>query len=120
MRRTPLKRSGEPLKRSPLKRSTKPINPVSKKRRREQVLRREFVRTLLEERPRCEAGPIIRQASRTHGCSGLPCDIHEPLTRARGGSILDPNNALAVCRPCHDWIHEHPGLALEIGLLRRA
>lgn len=51
-------------------------------------------------------------------CRGVADDVHEPLTRARGGSILDPANALAVCRPCHDWIHANPAEATALGLLR--
>jgi len=47
-------------------------------------------------------------------------DLHEPLTRARGGSILDPANTVAVCRSCHDWIHDNPTAATDLGLLRSA
>lgn len=39
------------------------------------------------------------------------------MTRARGGSILDPNNILALCRPCHEWIGNHPEEAQECGLI---
>jgi len=42
------------------------------------------------------------------------------LTRARGGSILDPANTVAVCRSCHDWIHDNPTAAADLGLLRSA
>ena len=41
-------------------------------------------------------------------CLGVATDIHEPLTRARGGSIIDRGNMIQVCRMCHDWIHENP------------
>jgi hypothetical protein len=55
------------------------------------------------------------------GCTRLADDLHEPLTRARGGSITDPGNAKPVCRPCHDEITFRPeselGWAYEAGLL---
>lgn len=48
-------------------------------------------------------------------------DIHEPLTRARGGSIVDPDNQAPLCRPCHDEVTFRPeselGWAYAIGLL---
>jgi 5-methylcytosine-specific restriction endonuclease McrA len=35
-------------------------------------------------------------------------DIHERLSRARGGSVIDVANLVALCRPCHDWVTTHP------------
>ncbi len=32
-------------------------------------------------------------------CTNLATDPHEPLTRARGGSITDPANVRKVCHP---------------------
>lgn len=122
MKRTPLKRKTE-LKRtqldssSELKRRT-PLRQMSKKRQREQRQRRDFVAATLAARPRCQAGPLIRGTDRIHPCYVWSSDVHEPLTRARGGSILDPDNAVAVCRSCHDWIHAHPAEATYLGLLR--
>lgn len=72
-------------------------------------------------RTRCEAGVLIPRVDQTtgrrHVCQGVAVDVHEPLTRARGGSIVDPANMVPVCRVCHDWIHAHPTLATEVGLL---
>ena len=107
---------------------------MSRKRRKVQVLRREMVRDELARRELCEAGLVIRQyrlatygqeyADRlnTHAyrCNGLAIELHEPLTRGRGGSILDPANTVAICRSCHDWIHAHPAAATDLGLLRSA
>lgn len=91
----------------------------SAKREADYELRRPLVRRLLAERPWCEACPVfaahdgkvtyIRQPS---------VDIHEVLTRGRGGSILDEPNLLAVCRPCHRRIGNYPHLANELGLTR--
>ena len=99
------------MKRTPLHRRT-PLRRVSLKRQRVNRERRELVRSELTKRPRCEAGHLTPAL-----CSGYATDIHEPLTRARGGSILDPANTVAICRVCHDWIHTHPVAATELGLL---
>jgi hypothetical protein len=72
--------------------------------------RRDLVVRLLEERPWCEARVSPR-------CSGRSVDVNERLTRARGGSILNEENLVTVCRRCHDWIHGHPVEAESLGLL---
>ncbi len=125
MKRSPLNRY-TPLQRGgPLKRTTR-LNPVSKKRQAIQGERRRMVKEELTNRPDCEAGPLILGWHTAHGeqsnheCSGVSTDIHEPLTRGRGGSITDPANTVALCRSCHDWIHAYPLVATGLGLLRRA
>jgi len=113
------------MKRTPIKRRT-PIKQRSDKRRdlyEREGGRRDVVRLLLLERPRCEAGVPIGEM--LHGQSGawwFSCqrqsvDVHEVLTRARGGDLLDVQNLLAVCRVCHGWIHDHPHDAGLLGLL---
>jgi len=77
------------------------LNPVSKKRQAVNVARRIFVRRILEERPQCEA-------QIPYTCSNHATDVHEIMTRARGGSILDEFNVLALCRPCHHYITTEP------------
>ena len=98
----------------PLKRNTR-LKPVSDKRKKVLVTRRKIVAEVLAERPYCQAGPRIRDEK--HRCGNLSTDCHEPLTRARGGSITDKNNILAVCRACHDWIHRNPAEATRLELL---
>ena len=93
----------------------------SKKKEAEYRLRRPLVEKLLEEKPYCEACPVfakhdekstyIRQRSQ---------DIHEIVRRSQGGSILDENNLLAVCRKCHTRIGNYPQLSFELGLARRS
>lgn len=51
------------------------------------------------------------------GCRGEATDIHHPEGRM-GDALLDQNNWLPVCRPCHTWIEEHPKEAKELGLSR--
>lgn len=45
-------------------------------------------------------------------------DMHEVLTRGRGGSPTDPQNILLVCRECHVWITTHEWEARGMGLVR--
>jgi hypothetical protein len=94
----------------PLRRS-KRIRPVSRKRARQMRQRKAMVAALYPEDP-----PCFRP-----GCPSMADDIHEPLTRARGGSIVDQENQVPLCRPCHDEVTFAPestlAWAYEIGLL---
>ena len=93
----------------------------SNKKEAEYRLRRPLVEKLLEEKPYCEACPVfaehdekatyIRQRSQ---------DIHEIVRRSQGGSILDENNLLAVCRKCHTRIGNYPQLSFELGLAKHS
>ena len=87
------------------------INPVSKKRQK-QNKERDFIRKVLfrERGAYCEA--IIPAV-----CSYVATDLHEILTRARGGSITDPENILLLCRECHRFITEEPEWAKENGFV---
>ena len=79
----------------------------SKKREAIYRKRRPLVEQLLAERPICER------------CGTNPStEIHEVVTRARGGSILDRANCRALCRGCHRWITEHPKQAHEVAAAR--
>ncbi|MBL7487031.1 hypothetical protein [Frankia sp. AgW1.1] len=90
-----------------------PLRQVSEKRAAENRQRAALLARLRAERPSCEA----RFAFADVTCCG-PLDGHEPLTRARGGSVLDPDNIRMICRAHHDYIHEHPALATALGWLR--
>lgn len=87
-----------------------PIRSRSKKRAAVMIQRRRLVRDVLTAHPICEVPWCDRPSD----------DVHEPLTRARGGSILDPENAKAVCRLHHDLIHAEPEWAYEEGFLRHS
>lgn len=107
---------GEPLRRTPLARGKGPsretrVRPVSVKRQEATPVRRNVVALLLAEYPRCQARWL---------CDGAPAqDVHERLSRARGGSItdLEQSHAITACRPCHTWLTDHPGLATRRRLL---
>lgn len=45
-------------------------------------------------------------------------DMHEVLTRARGGDPTDKNNILCLCRQCHQWVTTHELEARGLGLVR--
>lgn len=47
-------------------------------------------------------------------------EVHELKSRARGGSILDRDNCVALCHDCHHWVTTHPQDALETGWLKRS
>lgn len=85
----------------------KPIRAVSVKRARENRERAKL-------RPLVVGGPC---AARLDGCTGIATDWHERLSRARGGSITDPENGVGLCRHCHDYIGTHPAWALAEGWL---
>ena len=85
------------------------INPVSKKRASLNILRRSFVKKILNDRMMCEA--------RIQGRTYMPTDVHEILTRGRGGSIIDEDNVLALCRNCHHFITNEPAWAKENGFV---
>ena len=93
-------RRGVPLKRTGIRRRTA-LRARSKKREKLYRQRRPYVTEYLATHPRC-----VR-------CEMPADDVHEPLTRARGGSIIDPANSLPVCRICHSWIHSHEVEATE-------
>ena len=103
-----------------------PISPVSAKRAAQNRARAAMVTALYPERPLC----AVWQARLTIGLPPLPgCtrwadDVHEPLSRARGGSITDPGNSAPPCRPCHDVLTFTPESELQwayaLGLLRHS
>lgn len=99
---------GAPLRRGSPKRGgtslsrTARVAPQSAKRQEDAKVRRVLVARLLRDRPQCEA---------RWACQGARAvDVHERLTRARGGSIVDERHGhmIAVCRRCHDHITTHP------------
>jgi len=68
--------------------------------------RRPLVEQMLAANPICQR------------CGTNPStEIHEVVTRARGGSITDPANCRALCHSCHAWITTHPAQAHAEGLM---
>jgi 5-methylcytosine-specific restriction endonuclease McrA len=71
--------------------------------------RRNLVRKLLLERPVCQRCLADRSQ-----------DIHELKSRARGGSITDEENLVALCRNCHSWVTQNPDAAKKQGWLKNS
>lgn len=69
--------------------------------------RRPLVAALLHDQPLCQRCATAEAT-----------EIHELKSRARGGSITDPENCVALCHDCHAWITTHPADALAAGWLR--
>jgi hypothetical protein len=118
----PLKRytelkPGKPLERTaPLKAAGNldrftPLRKQSTKRQRENRQRRQMLKD------KYGTSPVVCEVP---WCKNVANDPHEPLTRARGGSITDPDNVRAVCRSCHDEIGKEPAWAYELGFLRHS
>jgi len=86
------------------------LKPISAKRKSQTKARRELIAAVMErDRNSCQA--------RIEGCSHHATDVHELKTRARGGSILEMSNCIALCRSCHSWITEHPAWASAHGFM---
>lgn len=109
-RTTPIARSAVPLRRSGPRPRSSPLRPRSAKQEALYVERRPLVAALLAERPSCEIAH--------DGCTGRATDVHELLSRARGGSILDEANCVTACRRCHDHVTQNPAWAEANGWAR--
>ena len=86
-----------------------PIAKMSKKRKAQIPQRKKVIEFVMDR----DGGWC--QAALPGICRVQATDVHEILTRARGGSILDPDNCLSLCRPCHSWITDHPGWSRDHG-----
>lgn len=90
----------------PLKRRSR-LRPISSKRQAIQTERAVLRIRMLVAHPVCQV----------QDCRKESAHVHEVLTRARGGSILDESNCRAVCASCHRRIHDNPKWATEQRLL---
>ncbi|MFI6883419.1 hypothetical protein [Streptosporangium canum] len=99
-RHTPLQRGDSQLARTPLRRT-------SRKRDQENRQRTAMKKALFPLGTLCAIPD----------CWAPYDDVHEPLTRARGGSITDPDNSVPLCRPMHDDLGKEPVWAYEYALL---
>jgi len=67
------------------------------------------VRRLIRQRSggQCEIG--------LPGCQEGARHLHHRKLRSRGGTN-DAHNLLDACAACHDWVHDNPAKATELGL----
>lgn len=78
------------------------------------------IKAAMEAHQPCQASARIADVDLAvaNRCGLAAVDLHEVLTRGRGGSITDMANMILVCRPCHTWITEHPIEAEQLGLVQ--
>ena len=105
------------MKRSPMKRSRQPLKAKSAKRRKfyDEVYI-PFRRRYLQDHRACEV------AVRCDGNTKAQ-DVHHILSRGRSGrdsDLVDEANVVATCRACHDYIEAHREWALAEGWLKHA
>lgn len=105
-----MKRGSVQLKRVAMKRGEKPLPFRSEKMKATYKERRPLVERLLRERPRCQF----------EECNDRSTEIHEVVTRARGGSILDESNCMALCHDHHAYITVNPKWAQENGYMKHS
>lgn len=111
MRRCPLPPRTSPLKRTPLGRSGRPLRKRSRKAQQRQAAR-VACRAVVIQRDRgiCRAGVV-------GVCWRRGSDVHEVLPCGRGGDKTDPTICLLTCNPCNLWIHAHDEAATAMGLI---
>lgn len=90
-----------------------PIAKQSPKRKEEDKEYNKARKDYLAKNVGCEAHVAT-------GCTGLSCEIHHKSRRSSKDDRINPENFLAVCRPCHLWLGAHPKQAMELGLSETA
>ena len=99
--------------------NSKPLRKRSEKMDKIYEERRPFVEKILRDRPLCEACKVFaKHDNKAIYNQHMSKDVHEIIRRSQGGSILDEDNVLAVCRPCHVRIGNYPQLAFDLGLAK--
>ena len=112
--RKPIKRGAPPKRGGPIKKRSKKQSDLYE-------LRRPFVEKILSERPLCQACKIFaKHDEKITFIQNNSVDVHELIRRSQGGSILESDNVLAVCRPCHTRIGNYPQLAFDLGLAKHS
>ena len=86
-----------------------PLRPVSKKRAREQAIRRRLAEQMWRE------GPVLCVI-----CGVMADDLHEPRLRSRGGDPTDFTQVMPVCRDCHSYVHLNPAGATRLGFMKHS
>lgn len=90
---------------------TVPLPRMSRKRQRENRERRAMARQRFPEmNPRCAVPWCTRPADA----------LHEILSRARGGSITDPENTVPACNICNGDLTLEPDWGYRLGLIKHS
>jgi hypothetical protein len=91
-----------------------PLKTVSGKRARENRQRAAMADRMWPDR---REGTVICEVP---WCTLPADDVHEPLTRARGGSITDEKNAKATCRGHNEELTREPQWGYQLGFLKHS
>lgn len=93
-----------------------PVKPVSENRRVEAAVYRQRRLVFLEANPVCAAAPW-------HDEMGVDCDGRATTIQHKRGRVgdlyLDESLWLGLSLPCHQWVTDHPALAVEYGLAEK-
>ena len=88
------------------------MRPVSKKRAAQAGARAECRKVVLARDRQCRGHGITGVA-----CRVFPSEVHELGRGAyRQSCWLEPELCIGLCRPCHQWVTEHPTDAQSRGL----
>lgn len=89
----------------------RPLPKTSKKRGKEGRRYSAKRKAFLEAHPACE----VIAWKRLPECTFRATDIHHRAKR--GKNYLNEATWISACRTCHNWIHNHPKEARNLGLL---
>lgn len=102
------------------------VNPVSLKRRNENIVRVQRMRERFGPQETWQCGFENHRLTNwgQHGtkpssCFG-PVFGHEILKRSRGGSITDMNNVVLLCQYHNGWVEDNPYASEQMGLARHS
>ena len=91
------------------------VRRVSKKRRKESAEYMAKRKAFLLAHPVCQLS--TPRTDIIEGCRAKATDIHHVRGRT-GANYLNAGTWMSACRDCHRWVHDHPGQARAIGLLK--
>jgi hypothetical protein len=97
------------------------VNPISVKRKAENVLRKERMEEKFGPREfwSCSLRRDIDALHLLGPCFG-PINGHELLKRSRGGSITDMDNVVLLCSAHNEAVESHPLEAEKFGLSKHS
>lgn len=90
------------------------MRAVAKHKAKGQAAYLKLRKSFLREHRYCEARFILRQVGH-YRCQLMARDVHH--SRGRGPHLCNAESFVAVCRCCHDFMHQHPGKARAVGLI---
>lgn len=115
-RRKALARGKPPRRGKPPVRSNPPRRSYRSRARRRKISDRQWEK--VKRWVRCRDGWNCAARVLADDCTNEPDHVHHLRPVSQGGTDNEAN-LLTVCHGCHEWIHEHPSIAYDRGLLIR-